>query len=210
MNYFTSIATGFHSLLTGLGITVRHIRRKNVTLQYPHQKPELTKAYRSLISLVQFDELESHDCVACMQCVKICPSFCIEIEGGKVEGIKRKRASLFEVDFALCSLCGLCVDVCPTDTLEYSKLYDEADNRRDWVFDLLDPFRDFEAEFVEKQRVSDAKEAEAKAAKKAAALKAKAEKEAAQAKAAAEQNASEADAPGDDAEGDDAEKGGAS
>jgi formate hydrogenlyase subunit 6/NADH:ubiquinone oxidoreductase subunit I len=218
VSYFTSIATGFQSLLTGLGITARRIRHKNVTLQYPHEKPELSKAYRSLISLVQFDELETHDCVACMQCVKICPSFCIEIEGGKVEGIKRKRASKFEVDFALCSLCGLCVDVCPTDTLEYSKLYDEADNRRDWVFDLLDPFRDFEAEFVEKQRISDAKEAEAKAAKKAAALKAKAEKEAADAAAAAKaapaenptdasaaptspaEKTTNADAPGDDAD----------
>lgn len=185
MNYFTSIAIGVKSLLTGLGITAGQMRRKNVTLQYPHEKPELSKAYRSLISLVQFDELETHDCVACMQCVKICPSFCIEIEGGKVEGIKRMRASKFEVDFALCSLCGLCLDVCPTDTLEYSKLYDEADGRRDWVFDLLDPFRDFEDEFVEKQRISDAKLAEEKAAKKAASLKAKAEKKAAEAAAAA-------------------------
>ena len=174
MSYVTSIAGGFKSLVTGLGITARQATRKSVTLQYPHEKPKLSKSYRSLISLVQFEELETHDCIACMQCVKICPSFCIEIDGGRVEGIKRMRASKFEVDFALCSMCGLCIDVCPTDTLEYTKLYDEAGYEREWVFDLLSPFRDFEDEFVARQRVSDAREAAEKAAKRAAAAEAKA------------------------------------
>lgn len=174
MSYFTTIAGGLKSLVTGLGITARQMRRKPVTLTYPHVKPELSEAYRSLISLVQFEELETHDCIACMQCVKICPSFCIEIDGGRVEGIKRMRASKFEVDFALCSMCGLCIDVCPTDTLEYTKLYDEAGYEREWVYDLLDPFRGFEDEFVERQRVSDALEAAEKAAKRAAAAEAKA------------------------------------
>ena len=144
-----------------------------MTLTYPHEKPELSGAYRSLISLVQFPDLGTHDCVACLQCEKICPSFCIKIDGGKVEGMKRKRASKFEVDFALCSLCGLCIDVCPTDTLEYSKLYDDAGFERQWKFDLLEPFEDYEEEFREKQREQDAKEAAEKAAKKAEMLAAK-------------------------------------
>ena len=68
MSYFTTIAGGLKSLVTGLGITARQMRRKPVTLTYPHVKPELSEAYRSLISLVQFEELETHDCIACMQC----------------------------------------------------------------------------------------------------------------------------------------------
>ncbi len=179
MSYVGSILSGFWSLLNGLGITARHFGRKNVTLTYPHEKPELSGEFRSLISLIQLPELGTHDCVACLQCEKICPSYCIKIEGGKVEGMKRKRASKFEVDFALCSLCGLCIDVCPTDTLEYSKLYDEAGYEREWVFDLLDPFESLEEEFREKQREVDAKVAAEKAKKKAAALQAKAEAEAA-------------------------------
>ena len=178
MSYFGGIAGGFKTLLTGLGVTLRQLFRKPVTLQYPHEKPELAPAYRSLIKLIRFEELDSHDCVACLQCEKICPSYCIKIEGGKVEGIKRKRATRFEVDFALCSLCGLCVDVCPTTTLEYSKLYDEASGERDWTYDLLAEYRAEEPAFIERQKHVEAEAAKAKEAKRAAALKAKAAREA--------------------------------
>ena len=174
MSYFTTIAEGFRSLLVGLGITARQSRRKAVTLRYPHEKPELSKAYRSAIKLVQFQETQTHDCIACMQCVNICPSFCITIEGEKPDGIKRKRATRVEMDFALCSLCGLCIDTCPTETLEYSTIYDEAAAHRNWKFDLLDEFRAREDSFLAEQREKEAAEAAAKAAAAAAAKAAKA------------------------------------
>ncbi len=175
MRYLTSIYGGFRTLLTGLGITGREMPGKSVTLKYPHQEPELSDAFRSVIQLVRFDETGSHDCVACMQCVKICPSVCITIEGDKIEGLRGKRATRVEVDFALCSLCGLCIDTCPTDTLEYAKLYDDAGPERDWVFDLLKPHEPYEEQFRAEQREIQAKEAAEKAAKKAALARAKAE-----------------------------------
>lgn len=155
---------GIRSLLTGLGVTARESTAQPVTQLYPHTRPEMSGAYRSCIELVRFPETGSHDCVACMQCVDICPSFCIAIEGQKIEGIKKQRATKFEVDFALCSLCGLCVDVCPTETLKYSTRFDEAGYTRTWTYDLLTDFRTDEAAFVEAQRV---REAAAAAAKKA-------------------------------------------
>jgi len=173
MGYFGTIAEGFKTLLVGMGITARESRRKSVTLTYPHKKPELSEAYRSAIKLVRFEESDTHDCVACMQCVHICPSFCITIEGEKIEGIKRKRATRVEMDFALCSMCGLCIDVCPTDTLEYSRIYDEAGGNRNWRFDLLDEFREREERYIAEQREREAKEAAEKEAKRAAAQKAK-------------------------------------
>ncbi len=200
--YVRKLFGGAWSLLVGLSITIREFghtlfKRKAVTLQYPHEKPKLSPAYRSAIKLIRFDETNSHDCVACLACERICPSFCISIEGGKVEGIKKKRATKFEMDFALCSLCGLCLDVCPTTTLEYSKFYDEAGYNREWTFDLLEEFRDYEEQFVGEQLVREEKAAEAKK-KKAAAAKAAKEakkKKAAEAKAAEEAKAKAADAP---------------
>jgi len=183
MTYFGSLVHGFHTLLTGLRITGREIGGKAVTLQYPHEEPELSEAFRSVIQLVRFEETGSHDCVACMQCVKICPSYCITIEGTKIEGIKGKRAKEFEIDFALCSLCGLCIDTCPTDTLEWSKIYDEAGTEREWVYDLLKPHEPNEQAYLTKRREVEAKEAAEKAAKREAAAKAKAEKAAKEAEA---------------------------
>ena len=102
------------SLPSGMWVTLKHLGRttlgrKKVTEQYPHEKPELPKAYRSAIKLIRFPETDSHDCVGCKACERICPSACISVDGDRVEGIKKKRATHFEMDFALCSLCGLCL-----------------------------------------------------------------------------------------------------
>lgn len=140
-------------MLSGMWVTLKNLFRKPVTLEYPREKPVLSKSFRSAIALVRFDQTGTHECVACMQCVNICPSYCIHVEGEKPEGLKRKRATRFDVDYALCSVCGLCIDVCPTDTLKYSKFYDEAGYRRDaFVYDLLAEFRDGEAAYLERQR----------------------------------------------------------
>ena len=56
----------------------------------------------------------------------------------KREGEKRKSATEFDLDFTKCSLCGSCVEVCPTDALEFSKDYNLASTRRDdYFYDLL-------------------------------------------------------------------------
>jgi formate hydrogenlyase subunit 6/NADH:ubiquinone oxidoreductase subunit I len=180
-----ALITGFLSLLIGMKVTLKTMFQtlsgKAVTLQYPREKPELSPNFRSAIKLIRFEETNSHDCVACLQCEKICPSYCIKIEGGKIEGIKKKRATKFTMDFALCSLCGLCLDVCPTTTLEYSRLYDDASYSRDWDFDLLEGFTEFEPTFVAQQTERETIEAAQREAKKKAAAAAKAA-----AKAAAE------------------------
>ncbi len=199
MPYLKTIASGLKTLLVGMRVTARQVRRKPVTLTYPHKKPELSTAYRSAIKLVRFDETGTHDCIACMQCVNICPSACITIEGEKMEGIKRKRATRVDMDFALCSLCGLCVDVCPTETLEYSRLYDDVGRTRDWNMDLLEEFRAAEPAYLAAQRKREEQEAAEKAAKKAAADAAKAK-----AAAATAEKRNAEPAPGPDTRGDDA------
>jgi NADH-quinone oxidoreductase subunit I len=131
---------GVRSLLIGFGITGRHLVRRPVTLQYPHEKPDVTK-WGGPIELVCFPETGTHDCIACNACTRICPSDCFEIEGVRPEGSKKMRATFFNLDFSTCSLCGLCIDVCPTDTLKYSDRYDEAMYTRPaTINNLLAPF----------------------------------------------------------------------
>ena len=141
------------------------------------------------IKFVHFEALDSHDCIACNACSNICPSACIKVEGGKVEGIKRKRPSLYEMDFAACSLCGLCIDVCPTETLEWGKAYDDAGYTPNWIHDLMAPHADKEDAYRKAQAEREAVAAAEKKKKAEARAKAKAEKAAAAKakKAAAEQ-----------------------
>jgi formate hydrogenlyase subunit 6/NADH:ubiquinone oxidoreductase subunit I len=131
---------GVRGLLIGLGITGRHMVRKTVTMQYPHEVPDTSK-WGGPIELVTFPETGTHDCIACNACTRICPSDCINVEGVRPEGVKKMRATKFLLDFSTCSLCGLCIDVCPTDTLKYSERYDEAMYTRPaTVNDLLEEF----------------------------------------------------------------------
>jgi NADH-quinone oxidoreductase subunit I len=174
------------SLVRGVGVTARTLVEPKVTEMYPHTEPQLSEAYASCIQFVRFDEIDSHDCIACDKCAKICPSDCIVVEATKLPGMKKQRALVFDVDYSLCSLCGLCIDVCPTLTLEWSKDFDRAHYTRDeWTHDLLLPFRDeySDEEMAAKllardQRVAAEKRA-AREAKKEAAEAAKARAEAA-------------------------------
>jgi NADH-quinone oxidoreductase chain I len=182
--YFKDAYVGLKSLFLGMKVTARNFVRKPVTLRYPHDKLEMSKAFRSAIELVRFAESNSHDCVACLQCAKICPSACIVVDGDKPEGLRKKRATVFTVDFNLCSLCGLCLDVCPTNTLQWSKRYELAGyDPRAFVFDLLDDYRAFEPEYLVQARAELEREAKEKAA--AAAAKKKAAEAAATAEAGA-------------------------
>ena len=140
MRFVRELWKGAWSLLVGMGITGRHFVRRSVTLQYPHQKPDVAR-WGGPIELKTFPATGTHDCIACNACTRICPSECIAVEGKRPEGSKKMRATLFTLDFSTCSLCGLCIDVCPTDTLQYSTRYDEAMYTRPaTVNDLLEPF----------------------------------------------------------------------
>lgn len=141
--YFKEIVGGTWSLLVGMAITIRYFFMPVVTLQYPHETVEMTPRYRGHTDLVLDPEKNTHRCIVCMACQKICPSNCITVEGGKVEGSKQKVLSRYTLDFTTCSLCGLCVETCPTDALEFSKEYNLAGYKREeYIFDLLKRLED--------------------------------------------------------------------
>ena len=198
MPLIKNIYSGAVSLLVGMKVTMQHFLRPPVTSQYPQERLEMTAAYRNVIVLIEKEDIGSHDCIACKACERVCPSFCIALDGGKIEGIKRQRVAEFTVDFALCSECGLCLDVCPTDTLGYSRSYDEVGySRKDFHYDLLTPWRDKEEATLERLREAEAKAAAEKAAIAAARKKAAAEKAA---KEAAEKTSEEQASPATEAD----------
>lgn len=130
--------TGFWSLLAGLGVTIRYFVKPIVTVQYPRQKLTLSPRYRGHTEFVIDEETGTHRCNACENCARTCPSQLITVTGAKVPGTKKKRAVTYTIDYSLCSLCGLCVEVCPTNALKFSEEYRLAGYRRqDFVIDLI-------------------------------------------------------------------------
>ncbi len=78
-------------------------------------------------------------CTSCMICAQECPAWCITIDAHTEQvsepGARRPRSvsvlDAFSIDFGLCMYCGICVDVCPFDALEWSPEGDHAAERRD-------------------------------------------------------------------------------
>ncbi len=118
MAYVKDTLTGFYSLLAGLGVTIRYFVKPIVTVQYPRQKIAMSPAYRGHTEFVIDEETGTHRCNACENCARTCPSGVITVTGAKVAGTKKKRAVTYVLEYNLCSLCGLCVEVCPTKALE--------------------------------------------------------------------------------------------
>ncbi len=138
MTYFKEIATGFWSLLAGMAVTIRYFVKPVVTVQYPRQKIQMSPRYRGYPQFIIDPDTQTHRCIACEMCSRICPSQLITVEGAKFPGEKQKRGTRYIHEHYYCSLCGLCVEVCPTTALEFSKEYRLVGlSRQDAVLDHL-------------------------------------------------------------------------
>ena len=124
-------------LVKGLGVTLRTMTQPTVTVQYPKEKEAPTTRARGVIAL------KEENCTACMLCGRECPDWCIYIEGHKEkrpprrEGGKPRTVNVldrFDIDYALCMYCGICVEVCPFDALFWSPEYEYSEAR---IADLL-------------------------------------------------------------------------
>jgi len=137
--YFKDIFLGTWSLLVGLTITIKYFFQPVVTVQYPHAVLPIPARFRGHIELVWDEHKMNHKCIVCMSCQRTCPSGCITVVGEKPEGAKQKSVLKgYRLNFTTCSLCGLCVESCPTNALAFSKEYNLAGTDSNaYVYDLV-------------------------------------------------------------------------
>ena len=136
--YFLDLFIGAKSLLVGMKITLQALFQPIVTVQYPRERIDITPNFRGHTELVKDPETGNHRCIVCMMCEKDCPSGCITVKGESVEGVRGKVLTVYQLNFTKCSLCGICVEVCPTKALFFSHEYDLAGFSADeYRYDLL-------------------------------------------------------------------------
>jgi NADH-quinone oxidoreductase subunit I len=137
-NLIQDSVLGFKTLITGMRLTLGQFFKRSVTVHYPRETLKMPERYRGHIELVRDPDTNQSLCIACKCCEKACPSDCILVDGLKREGEKRKSATEFTLDFTKCSLCGACVEVCPTDALRFTKSYNLASTeKKSYYYDLL-------------------------------------------------------------------------
>jgi NADH-quinone oxidoreductase subunit I len=119
-------------LINGLKITLSHMFKKPVTLQYPTERPDVAEGFRGLHALnVSHDRAK---CVACYLCPTVCPAKCITVEAGEDEN-HNKFAAKYEIDMLRCIFCGYCVEACPVDALRMTQEFELANySRADFTF----------------------------------------------------------------------------
>ena len=124
-------------IVDGLAVTIRHMFKKNRTVQYPEQKRTLRiENYRGVHRLNR-DEQGRVACVACFMCATACPANCIHIEGGESPWEDREKYPVkFEIDELRCIYCGMCEEACPVDAIELTPYYHLVGrSRAEMIFD---------------------------------------------------------------------------
>ena len=85
-------------------------------------------------------------CTSCMICARECPTWCITLTSHLEQTVPAPGArprthnvlDTFTIDWALCMYCGVCIEQCPTDALEWSgSRVPSADRLVDLVHDRM-------------------------------------------------------------------------
>jgi len=109
----------------GLRVTITHLFRHPITVQYPEQRLNTSRRIRG--NELIWDNIK---CTGCGTCAKSCPQGAIEIITSVNPEENKYRVEKIEVDTGYCIQCGLCVEVCPYGALFMGYAYERAQYRR--------------------------------------------------------------------------------
>jgi NADH-quinone oxidoreductase subunit I len=169
--YLKNSWLGIWTVLVGMKITFVHLFKPAVTIQYPDVRLKLPERERNRL-YVNMD-----DCIGCDQCSRACPVSCIEIETvksipgedlGTTSNGKKKAlwVTKFNIDFAKCCYCQLCVFPCPTECIYMTDVFEFSEFERS---NLLYKFVTLTDEEAEQKKINLEKFNAEKEAQKAAA-----------------------------------------
>ena len=132
VRYFTDIWQAVSSAAVGMSITIKHIWKKPVTLQYPEERQVLPPRFRGFV------HNDMNKCDACQICARNCPVDCIYIE---TEGKGKDRwLTRYAIDYNKCIWCSLCTEGCPAFSITMSHDYDHSVYfRESLVYEYVDP-----------------------------------------------------------------------
>jgi NADH-quinone oxidoreductase subunit I len=124
-------------IVKGLWVTLRHIFRPKVTMQYPEERWKVPDYYRGIPALVK-DQDGRTKCVACFLCQWVCPPRAITIHAHELENGNNveKGPEQFEINMLRCIMCGYCEEVCPEEAIFMTKQYEVLGrSREELIFD---------------------------------------------------------------------------
>ncbi|MEW5806166.1 MAG: NADH-quinone oxidoreductase subunit I [Acidobacteriota bacterium] len=121
----------FPEIFRGMSVTLKHLFKKKVTIQYPEERWILPEYYRGAPALVT-DQFGRRKCVACYLCQYVCPANCISIEAGELPSDNKveKYPVSFEINYLRCIFCGFCEEACPEQAIFMTRHWEFAPTSR--------------------------------------------------------------------------------
>ncbi len=102
-------------LLKGLYVTLRHLFKRKITVQFPEEQTPISPRFRGLLALRRYPNGEER-CIACKLCEAVCPALAITIDAEqRADGTR--RTTRYDIDMFKCINCGFCEESCPTDAI---------------------------------------------------------------------------------------------
>ena len=136
------------SILKGLRITLGHIFKKKLTVNYPEVQRPFSSTFRGL-HILNRDEEGREKCTACGLCALSCPAEAITMDAAeRKQGEEHlykeeKYAAKYEINMLRCIFCGLCEEACPKDAIYLTQTFAPANYKREGFIygknDLLIP-----------------------------------------------------------------------
>jgi len=102
-------------MFNGFMLTLAHMFKPKVTLNYPFEKGPISPRFRGEHALRRYPSGEER-CIACKLCEAICPAQAITIEAEpRADG--SRRTTRYDIDMTKCIYCGFCQEACPVDAI---------------------------------------------------------------------------------------------
>ncbi len=119
-------------------VTLKHLLKKPVTLDYPRQKKPMAPRYRGRHYLERYED-GTERCVCCGLCAAACPADAIYMEPEENDKGER-RARIYEINLLRCIFCGFCEEACPEEAIFLGQDYEFSSGSRDsfiWTKDQM-------------------------------------------------------------------------
>ncbi len=118
----------------GMGVTLSHLFKRPVTVQYPEERAQLQARFRGRHHLLRHPDTGLEKCIGCSLCAAVCPSYAIYVEAAENDpndpvSAGERYASIYEINMLRCIFCGMCEEACPTGAVVLGHEFELADYR---------------------------------------------------------------------------------
>lgn len=117
-NYSQQVVEAATYIGQGFAVTLDHLNRLPITVQYPYEKNLPSERFRGRIHF-EFDK-----CIACEVCVRVCPINLPVVDWIFMKEVKKKKLISYSIDFGVCIFCGNCIEYCPTNCLSMTEEFE--------------------------------------------------------------------------------------